>query len=479
MVVLEQNKKMNKFIFFWLIFPLIAFTCDLNSQEIAKGEYKIKIKDYKKGDPIYIGYYFGKKQYIKDTLIANHKGEVVFKGTDLPCGLYLLIFGHDKKKSFIDFIIDEPSFSLTTSFKKKEEDLVIEGSVQNEDFLAYKKYLAKQRLEVEKIDQSSKPEEEKKSYKEKINKKVEDYQHKLLNKYKNKFLGHFLKSDMAIKTDPLPANLSEEEEKNYKFYNFRKKYIESIDFSMSYLLYSPIYYKKLMNLFENLVVKTPDSVIVKCDEILNLAYKNKRMFQFTLSTLYNYYSKSKIICFDRVSFHLVNNYYLTNKVGWMEDYQIKRMRDYKDRAQNTLCGSMFKNLTLPDIEDNQQSVYNIDGDYKLILFWTTSTSLAKNAITYLDKLDFEGDFTVKKIGINVNKKVYPHAYSRAKFVKEKILETAVLIGAKEKYDLYEELNISKIPSLFILNAKNEIIGKGITVYKVKEFLENYHQHNSK
>ncbi len=77
------------------------------------GGYKIEVEiKHFQGDSLFLGYYFGKGQYLKDTALID-KGKFTFEGDDhLAPGVYLLVIPPDNK--FIHVIIsdDEQKFSL-------------------------------------------------------------------------------------------------------------------------------------------------------------------------------------------------------------------------------------------------------------------------------------------------------------------------------------------------------------------------------
>ena len=93
-------------------------------------EIKVTINTLKENETCQLAYYYGNKQYIKDSAKVNSKGQVVFKGEEkLPQGVYLFVLPN---KSYFDFIVDEPQHmsivSDTTNFVK---NMQVKGSKEN------------------------------------------------------------------------------------------------------------------------------------------------------------------------------------------------------------------------------------------------------------------------------------------------------------------------------------------------------------
>ena len=81
----------------------ILFAFNLHAQ--ADYDIKINIKNYDQ-DTLYVGYKFGDKQYIKDTLTAISKGEFALKGTDtIKNGMYLVVLS--PKRDYFEFLVDK------------------------------------------------------------------------------------------------------------------------------------------------------------------------------------------------------------------------------------------------------------------------------------------------------------------------------------------------------------------------------------
>ena len=98
-------KKQHLLLLFILLFSLNSF---------AKDAYNINITI--KGAPetkFFLGYYFGDKQYLRDSAVTDKSGKMTFKGDKvLEGGVYLI--ASSEKALMFDFIVSEMFFSLET-----------------------------------------------------------------------------------------------------------------------------------------------------------------------------------------------------------------------------------------------------------------------------------------------------------------------------------------------------------------------------
>jgi hypothetical protein len=106
----------------------------------AKDAYNISITI--KGAPetkFFLGYYFGDKQYLRDSAITDKSGKMVFKGDKaLEGGVYLI--ASSEKSLLFDFIISEMFFSLETDLSNLMGAMKVKNSYENDVFFNYTKF---------------------------------------------------------------------------------------------------------------------------------------------------------------------------------------------------------------------------------------------------------------------------------------------------------------------------------------------------
>ena len=122
----------------------------LNTVVIAQN-YSIfgKIDGMPDGE-VLLGYYYGDKQFVKDT-VESHHGFFHFESEeDLESGMYFVLL---PGKQFFQLIIDETrNFSFETSSDNMILDMKVQGSQENELFYEYQKFTQQKAIEAQPIN---------------------------------------------------------------------------------------------------------------------------------------------------------------------------------------------------------------------------------------------------------------------------------------------------------------------------------------
>ena len=89
----------------------------------------------------YLGYYFGDKQFVRDTVIASSSGYVKFKSYEpLNHGIYLLVM---EDMTWIEIIVASPYVSFHANKQDLLSSIVFQNSNQNTQFYEYQKFMKK------------------------------------------------------------------------------------------------------------------------------------------------------------------------------------------------------------------------------------------------------------------------------------------------------------------------------------------------
>jgi hypothetical protein len=112
-------------------------------QLLAKDGYNITVKiSGLAKHKLLMGYYYGDKQYIRDSAITDATGKAVFKGKEaLEGGIYLI--ANEQKNLLFDFVVTEQEFTLETDTVDYIGNMVVKGSIENTAFFNYSKFTNK------------------------------------------------------------------------------------------------------------------------------------------------------------------------------------------------------------------------------------------------------------------------------------------------------------------------------------------------
>lgn len=152
---------------------IFAFICLFVAPAIGGDGFNIAVKiDGYEQSELYLGYFYGDKQYLRDTSTVNDEGFFVFSGEEeLEGGVYLLVLAPDNR--YIQILLNpgEQHFKITTTYEKSTENMAVEGSPSNALFYEYVKFLGERTPQAGELREAIEAAENDKE-KEKLQKKT-------------------------------------------------------------------------------------------------------------------------------------------------------------------------------------------------------------------------------------------------------------------------------------------------------------------
>ena len=445
---------------------LVLFAFNLQAQTDYK--IKIEIKNYPH-DSIFIGYKFGDKQYIKDTLTQTKKGHFVFEGNDtIKNGMYLVVL--QPKNDFLEFLIDKNDhhFSMSADFKDLNNSLKFKKSSSNKTFQEYGDFLKSQRPKAEKLRKqihvqdslknTAKVEALKKELGN-IDKDVIAYQKKFIKKYAGTFPALMVKSLTEVEVPEFEGDEKEVQKK--KYYYYRNHYWDNIDMTDERLLYTNFFDRKVSFYIDKLVPQHPDTISQELDLLLKKMEPNKEMYKYYLISFLNKYASSKIVGFDAVYVHLAKEYYAKGKTPWVGEEQLAKILRDAYLLDPVLIGKKAPNMTLYKQDGSSKSIYDVDKPYTLLFFWSPECGHCKKAAPYLVKFfkEFKDQVEViticNEIGDDNVKKCWETAKDHEFNDMINLADPKYISHFKTVY------NVKSTPTIYILNKDKEIIMKRI------------------
>ncbi len=321
---------------------------------------------------IILAYYFGGKQYAKDTTdIVN--GKLVFSGKkNLDGGIYLLVLPEGK---YFELIVSEQYFSFSTDVNNLITEMKFTNSRENTAFYEYLNYISEKQKEVTPLKERETKEtsqDEKEKLKKQILKVDEDvraYRDVFNNKYKDVFFSKIIRATTDIEIPETPLDSTGKPKENFQFYYYKKHFWDNMDFSDERMLRTPIFFNKMEQYLEKLTPKHPDSISVSADILVEKARKNKEIFQYVVSYITSTYERSKIMGMDAVFVHMVEKYYINGECDWVKEKQLKKIIERANRISPNMIGKRPPNLVFKDTLDKYHSLYHLQAKYTLLFFY--------------------------------------------------------------------------------------------------------------
>lgn len=328
---------------------------------------------------VILAYYFGGKQYAKDTA-QTINGKFSFKGENiLDGGMYMVVLPNQQ---YFDIVISEQHFSFTTNIKSLVESMAFKNSKENTPFYSYLKFITEKQKEVTPLrqkEQNSTSDNEKKKIREdiiKIDKEVKEFKNKFETEYSDIFFTKVIKAT----TDPVipetTKEMTDKEKQIFQFEYYRDHYWDNVDFTDERMLKTPVFFNKMDTYLNKLTVQAPDSIKKSADVIVNLSRQNYEIFQYVVSYITSTYERSKIMGMDAVFVHMVENYYMTKEVDWVDEKQLKKIEERAEKIAPNLIGRpappFLNQLGQPFMKnekDEIKRIYDLESKYTLLVFY--------------------------------------------------------------------------------------------------------------
>ena len=218
-----------------LLITLTTFVFSNSSaQSFSNNGYKIEGEITGLQDAeIILAYYFGGKQYAKDTAISKN-GKFIFSGKEnLEGGMYLVVLPEQK---WFDIIISEQRFKFKTSLNDLIGNMSFVNSKENTPFYKYLNFINSKQKDIapirEKLKSASAQEtKELKNKQEQIDNEVLKYRENFLKRNDNIFFSKIINATIDPVIPDAPLNKNGKTDEGFPFRYYKEHFWDNIDFS--------------------------------------------------------------------------------------------------------------------------------------------------------------------------------------------------------------------------------------------------------
>lgn len=480
-----------------LILTFLALTTVGFSQKI-----KLKVTG-QKDTTVFLIKYYGKNLLYADTAQMKN-GMVEFNGAKQKPGIFGLLLPGQK---YFEFIYNNEEIQMETEGPDFVNNMKVKKSAENMVFMDYIKFINSERQKANQL--TSKREAFKKGdaqYKEisaeidSISKKVVAYQNNLIATNSSKFVAKVVKMSMDVKIPEAPRKADGTLiDSNFAYHYFRDHYFDNIDLTDDRLVNTPVFHNKLDYFFsQNMLLQQPDTIVkyayIFCDRL----NQKSEMFKYAVIHITSTFEKSKIMGMDKVFVKMGERYYCSkNSEGkspayWMAEDKLKDLCEKVSTNKFLVQGVVPPNISLRDTTDvNWKDFYSIKADYTILYFWESDCGHCKKSTPKLQKLYAE-KLKARNVEIFAVSKAIDDDFEKwKKFIRDHkltfinvALTNSLFRAAQEdarqfipKYTTLQALNYSETydvtstPRVFILDKDKKIIGKGLSVAQLEDFMD--------
>lgn len=435
-----------------------------------------------------LAYYYGDKQYIKDSTKIDASGSFTFKGDEpLDQGIYITVMPPDNK--YFEVIVDaDQRFSMSSKYNNPVNDMKVAGNEENERFYEYLQFLegqkkksepySKQAKELQKADSTGyKDSKEFKKLKEKmsaVDEEVKEYKNKFIEDNPNALLSKvFLASkDPDIPEPPVLENGKTDSTFTWRY--FKDHFWDNVDFSDERLIRTPVYHSKLVRFMTKTIYQVPDSIKVEASKLIEKTRKSQELFKYTVYWITSHFETSKQMGMDAVFVHMAKNYYMTGQAFWADSATVAKIGDRAKKLEYSLIGNVAPNLIMKDTSGVFQVLHAIQKDYTIAYFWDPDCGHCKKVTPkvkeFYDK--FKEELDVEIYGVCTNK---DEKEAWIKYINDNNLDWINVEDPEQKTAYKYLYDIYSTPVIYLLDKDKKIIAKRLGA----EDLENFIRHHKK
>ena len=457
--------------FIYLLFFLVIF-----SQSQSQHRISIDIRNYE-NDSLLIGYYVLDKQLVQDTLFANEQGQFILEDTLVP-GVYIALTFPDKQ--FIQFMVneEEKEFKMSYDYENKL-DLSFENTKDNSNFQAYLRLLAELRPVADRLrDTIAKLQDSNLSFQlfqdslDLINQNVVDKQKEVMNDNPGFISGLILRSNQEI---IMPEFGRTEEERMAQYLYYKSHYFDFIELDNPLSLYTPFLYERVNYYIEKLTPNHPDSISQSIDSLLHWMSPAEETFRYYLSHFLNKYAKAKVVGYDAVYVHLVDNYYVKGKADWIDEENLLKIIERSNMIKPVLLGKTGADIKVFQEDGTPISISDIDYEYLVLLFWAPDCGHCKK--TMPEFVEFNEKYKDKGIKtFAICTKQREKAENCWEAIEEKNMHGFINAADANMISRYKlKYNVTSTPKVFILDKNREILMKNIGASQLEKVFEEIFQ----
>lgn len=463
---------------------LFLITLNLCSHGQDKEGYDISVSISGLQDSsIYLAYYYGDKQYLKDTVNLDKNGQGTFTGNEaLPQGIYMIVL---PGKQYFEILVGNDQFySADCSFPDYFNTLKFKGSDENNNFVAYqRKWVGLQgkaaginkRLQSNRQNPDSlKILSEKQKTQEEL---MKSYLREVISDNKGSLLAVLVKAMLPVEQPVIsvpPGTSNPDSVRWIKTYLYNKDhFFDNIDLTDERLLRTPILQARLNTFFTNVVIQSADSINKEIDKLIAKVSGDYKIFQFVSVFLFNHFRESEIMGHDAVLVKLADDIYLSGKADWVTDEFKQDLKKQVDLIRPNLIGKKAPNLIMDSFSGIYVSLYDVEKDFTILYFWEPDCGHCQEETPklkeYYEKAKNEG-VEVFAVCTTADRTKWE------KYITDNKLTWINGWDPERRSNFGSLYNVQSTPLVYILDRNKTIIAKKLAVEDIPSFIDTYRKY---
>ncbi len=460
--------------FTMLLFVLMVAATTTAQAGKAKKGHKIDVTIHGLADStVFLAHYEGSRMYYSDTAQIDSKGNFTFSGDEpLNVGIYAIVYSGMK---LFEFIVNEQQLRFETNSSAYMKDLKMINSVENQvfyDWQMLKARNANKAIEIQaKLDTLMVGEDSVRFFNTQLmvlDRAVNDHIATIYRDHPDLFVTVLIKALDGVGVPEIPTLPNGKKDSTFTYRYTKEHFFDHIDLSDSRLIACPVLSNRVSYYLSSLTVQHPDSIIESLDKVIKLTNGNYDTFKYIVSYFANKYERSNRMGNDAIFVHMVDTYYSTGLVDWVEKEQIEKIVSRANEMRPMLIGNLVTDLNLKNAMGKYMSIYDVKAKFTILWFWDPDCGHCKEATPQLVELmkDYDSkDVQVYAIGIMKEKEPW------LKFIEEKKMTWINVEDTDLKSNLRHYYDLKSTPLLILLDDKKKIVAKKVKIETLGEILK--------
>lgn len=447
----------------WIFLVVFLYAICSSAQQV---KLDFEIENYP-DNIAYVGYFLGSQKYVMDTIIVSNSRFSV-EVQDPNQGMYFIY----SPKYYLEFIMDGGSFSLSTTKDGGYDDMQVTGSTENVLFQEFQVNMgalqSEQRDALEQLKSGVKADSlAARTVLADLENKMTSFRQAFLEVNQGTFVASFLSMMERVEVPEMLDIVDERARKLRRYDYYKEHFFDYIDLSDPRLLRTPLLHTKVMEYFEKVAPQHPDSLNQEIDWFFNEVGGEEELFRYWLVTLFKKYAESTVMGMDAVMVHLIQNYYLTDKVDWITEEYEKQLREEVSYLKYNLIGEKAPPLNVVDTLMQPFTLGQVDAAYTILFIYDPDCGHCKKVLKTLE----EHDEDIYNLGVQVVAVCTTTDVPRwKKFVMSSnpMWEHVIDPTGKSYFRVY--YNVRSTPQVYLLDEDKVIIAKRLEIEQIVDLV---------
>ncbi len=386
-----------------------------------------------------------------------------------------LLYAYFPDRSTLQLVIDkDQTFNLKTNKNSPVENMVVEGSLENELLyrnlkfeLDYNQRLRSVQQRIGMLEPGSAESQELKDREAALIEERKAHIREITGKYPETLFAKF--KTAGQNPEPRDVRLPDGSiDKKRQVFLYRRDFWENVDFSDQRLLRTPVIHNKLQRYIKEMTVQHADSIISATRFLVDQVLDKPEYYQFFTNWVALQYQpgQSTLMDAEAILVHMVHNYFTYDRCFWADSAQVYAMQLRAQEMAASLLGKKGPDVLAKDPAGQLRSIYEIESPYIIVFMYNPECDHCIEETPKL--LRFYRDWKDKGVEVFAIALDTDEARWRD-FIRQYNMEWINVFDPTNR-SFYQKYYVDNTPEIYVLNADRTIIGKNLEVSQIETII---------